>query len=366
MIYLDNAATTRMNPEAAELYAHLATEQYANSESLHTFGFSVQQLLDHARDALAKKAGVKPEEFFFAPCGTLADNTAILGTVDPKRGGRIVTSAFEHPAVAECMKKLESSFDVVYLRPENGIITPEQLSRALTPDTRLVSIMHVNNETGAVADLRALSAVIRRSGCGALFHTDAIQGFLKEPLSYSCVDLASFSAHKTHGPKGLGALYVRRGVRIRPVYYGGGHEKGLFSGTVNVPGIAAWAKAVENTDCLRERTYVEVLNTLCRSLLLPLGARIVSPEHASPYILSVIFPNYIAENIIHALSRSGIAVSSGSACSSRHPGAVFRALGLESYAKNALRISFCAQNTEAEIRRFAEVLSGTLGSLIQK
>lgn len=366
MIYLDNAATTRMHPEAAELYAQLATEQYANSESLHSFGFSAQQILDRARECLSKKAGVKPEEFFFAPCGTMADNTAILGTVDPKRGGRIITSAFEHPAVAECMKKLESAFDVVYLRPENGVITPEQLSRALTPDTRLVSIMHVNNETGAVADLRALSTVLRRSGCGALFHTDAIQGFLKEPISYSCVDLASFSAHKTHGPKGLGALYVRRGVRIRPLYWGGGHEKGLFSGTVNVPGIAAWAKAAENTDCRKERAHVEILNTLCKTLLLPLGARVVSPEGASPYILNVIFPNYIAENIIHALSRSGISVSSGSACSSKHPGAVFRALGLEAYAKNALRISFCAQNTETEIRHFAEILSGILKSLIQK
>lgn len=364
MIYFDNAATTFLSDRAAKTYAETATVQYANSESLHSFGFAASNLLENSRRVIAQKMGVKPDEVYFCGCGTLADNTALLGSVNPKRGGRIITTAFEHPAVLNTAKKLEENFEVIYLKPVNGHITPEMLADVLTEDTRLVSVMHVNNETGAVQDIRAMALLAHR--VGALFHTDAVQGFMKEPFGYSCVDLASFSAHKTHGPKGLGALYVKKGVNVRPIYYGGEHEKGLFAGTVNVPGICAWAQALTEQDAEKDRKTVALLKERMLMRLAPLCPITVSPEDGSPYILNVVFPHYIAENIIHALSMREMYISSGSACSSRHPGAVFKALGLEQYAKNALRISFCTQNTAEEVDTFCDALGEILSKLIKK
>ena len=348
-IYLDNAATTAVLPEASAVACDTMTNLYANPASLHTFGFEAEKLLEKSRETLAKAIGCKSEELFFTSGGTGSDNLAVLGYLKTKRGGRIITSAYEHPAVLECFKQAESKFDVVYLKPENGVITEEALQRELTPDTVLVSVMHVNNETGALNPTEKLARLTHLVK-GAVFHTDAVQAFMKEPFDYSKVDMASFSAHKTHAPKGIGAVYIKNGVKVKPVLLGGGQEKGLFSGTSNVAGAAAWATAVERTDVKANREKVSK----------------ISPENGSPYILNAVFEGYMAENLLHYLSNEGIYVSTGSACSSKHGSHVFKALGLEKYQKNALRFSFSQFTTEEEINKTADTLKDALGKIIKK
>lgn len=364
-IYLDNAATTAVLPEASAVACDTMTNLYANPASLHTFGFEAEKLLEKSRETLAKAVGCKSEELFFTSGGTGSDNLAVLGYLKTKRGGRIITSAYEHPAVLECFKQAESKFDVVYLKPENGIITEEALQRELTPDTVLVSVMHVNNETGALnptENLAGLTHLVK----GAVFHTDAVQAFMKEPFDYSKVDMASFSAHKTHAPKGIGAIYIKKGIKIKPVLFGGGQEKGLFSGTSNVAGAAAWATAVERTDVKANREKVAQIFSLLKEKVEVLGGLVISPENGSPYILNAVFEGYMAENLLHYLSNEGIYVSTGSACSSKHGSHVFKALGLEKYQKNALRFSFSQFTTEEEINKTADTLKDALGKIIKK
>ena len=364
-IYLDNAATTAVLPEAAKVAAECMTALYANPASLHSFGFEAEKLLEKSRARIAKAVGCKPEELYFTSGGTGSDNLAILGHLKTRRGGRIITSAYEHPAVLECFKQTESKFDVVYLRPENEIITKDALREALTADTALVSIMHVNNETGAINPIEELAETTHLVR-DAVFHTDAVQSFMKESFDFSKVDLASFSAHKTHAPKGIGALYIKSGVKVKPVLFGGGQEKGLFSGTANVAGAAAWAEAVERTDTEKNRMRVSDIFALLKKKIGDLGGTVISPEGGSPYILNAVFEGYMAENLLHCLSGEGIYVSTGSACSSKHGSHVFKALGLEKYQKNALRFSFSGFTTEEQIEITAEALKNALGRIIKK
>lgn len=365
-IYLDNAATTQVFREAADVAYKAMTETYSNPASLHSFGLEAEQLLEEGRKIIAANIGCKEEELYFTASGTSASNTAIFGSLASKKKGRIITSAFEHPAVLECFKALENRFEVIYLKPDkDGIISPESLEKELTDDTLLVSIMHVNNETGAVNPITELAQITHRVK-GALFHTDAVQSFTKQPFSYSVVDMASFSAHKTHAPKGLGALYVKKGVKVKPVILGGGQEKGMFSGTSNVPGVCAWAKALELQDAKKNYGYVKELNALAREKIKELGGQIISPDNASPYILNVAFEHYIGENILHYLSSKGVYISTGSACSSKHASHVFKALGMEKYQKNALRFSFSHLNTKEEINEAMSLLAESLSKIIRK
>ena len=254
---MDNAATTKVFEEAA-IEAHRAmTQAYGNPESRHGFGLSAESILSQGRKTIAAAAGVSGEEIFFAPSATVANNTAIRGAVSNKRKGRIISTAFEHPAVEEVLKDLEKTFEVVRLQPINGVISPETFRQALTPDTVLVTCMQVNNETGAITPMKEMAAILKRSGIDAPFHTDAVQGFLKEDFRYSMVDMASFAGHKVHAPKGIGALYLRKGLRIKPHVLGGGQEKNLFSGTHNVPAVAGWTAAcqrmMQEKDVTREK-----------------------------------------------------------------------------------------------------------------
>ncbi|PWM47028.1 MAG: cysteine desulfurase [Clostridiales bacterium] len=364
MIYLDNAATTKVCLEAVKAANEAFCKNYANPASLHSAGFKAETALENAREIIAKAAGVRSNEIYFTPSGTCADNLAICGFLKNKKGKTVITTAFEHPAVLECFKNLKD-LNVIYLKPENGKITPELLQKAITPDTVFVSICHVNNETGAVSPLNDLANVIKKSGTGAVFHTDAVQGFMKEPFNYSAVDMASFSGHKVHAPKGIGALYIKKGIKIKPVIYGGGQENGLFSSTSNVPGALAFAAAVEN--CNIKNNY-SIVKTLCDKTKIGLenfGGKIISPQDASPYIINAIFEDYIGENIVHFLSQSEIYISTGSACSSKHSSYVYSALGLERYQKNSLRISFSEYNTEIEIGILLENLHNALNKLIR-
>ncbi|MBQ6052731.1 MAG: cysteine desulfurase [Clostridia bacterium] len=367
MIYLDSAATTKVLPEAAKAAVKAMTEEYANPSSLHSFGYEAEKIREKARETVAAAAGVKDGEIVFTSGGSGADNLAIFGCLKNKKGGRIITSAYEHPAVLECFRALSPQFETVYLKPEDGIITPDTLKNALTPDTLLVSIMHVNNETGALNPIKEL-AKVTKDFSDALFHTDAVQGFLKENASYSCCDMASFSAHKTGAPKGIGALYVKKDVRLKPLIYGGGQEKGLFCGTENVPAAAAWTEAVKillpSIDSRRKKA--DLLKKKTQDILLSLGAVIISPKISSPHIVTAAFDGYISENIVHFLEKKEIYVSTGSACSSKKASATFSAIGMEKYSSSSLRISFADDTEKNDIDIFASALEEALKTLKRK
>lgn len=362
MIYMDNAATTRVLDEAVKAATKSMTEGYGNPESLHGFGLAAEHTVSEARKRLASSAGVSEEEIFFAPSATVANNLALRGAVASKRGGRIISTAFEHPAVENVLKDLEKTFDVVRLQPVNGCITVDSFRNALTPDTVLISCMQVNNETGAVTPLKEMAGVLRRSGIEAPFHTDAVQGFLKEDFRYSMVDMASFAGHKVHAPKGVGALYVRKGLRLRPVILGGGQEKNLFSGTHNVPAVAAWGEAckVMESEKTAVRATIEEINRQMRRGLLALGAEINSPDGASPYVLNVAFRGILAENILHYLSKREIYVSTGSACSAKKPSRVMTAIGKGDLSRYALRFSFSRYNTVNEADTVLQALADAI------
>lgn len=362
MIYFDNASTTKPYPSALQALS----ENYFNPASLHDGGLSSEKALEDARKRLANLMRILPEELYFTCGGTASDNTAIRGYLKSKRGGRIMTSEYEHPAVYECFKNLENEFEVVYLRPENGVITAKSVEENLTSDTHLVSVMQVNNESGAVNPIAEISRLLRRKKVA--FHTDAVQGFLKVgKFDYSAVDFAAFSGHKNHAPKGIGGLYIKKGIKIKPLILGGGQEKNVFSGTVNVPGAVAWANAAEEAAANFERDFrtVSEINAFLRQEIISLGGVILSPENASPFVLSVAFGGYMAENILHYLSERRIYVSTGSACSSKKASRVLKACGLEQYSKNTLRLSFSGENTLDEAKEFAYVLKEALGALVK-
>lgn len=359
MIYMDNAATTRVLEEAASLAKNIMTEHFGNPESLHDFGLEAEHAVTKSRRILSAAAGVSEEEFFFTPSATIANNTALRGAVASKKKGRIISTAFEHPAVEEVLKDLEKTFEVVRLKPENGEITVKSFRDALSADTVLISCIQVNNETGAVTPLKEMAALLRRSGIEAPFHTDAVQGFLKEDFDYSLVDMASFAGHKLHAPKGVGALYLRKGLRIRPFILGGGQEKNLFSGTHNVPAIAGWGEACTVMTKEKDAVYKNILtiNRIMRQGLLELGAEINSPENASPYVLNASFRGTLAENILHYLSKQNIYVSTGSACSAKKPSRVMTAIGKGELSRYALRFSFSRYNAPEEADAVIQALS---------
>ncbi len=306
--------------------------------------------------------GISDEELYFAPSATVANNTAIRGAVVSKRKGRIISTAFEHPAVEEVLKDLEKTFEVVRLKPENGVITVKSFREALTPDTVLVTCMQVNNETGAVTPLKEMATLLKRSGIDAPFHTDAVQGFLKEEFRYSMVDMATFAGHKVHGPKGIGALYLRKGLRIKPLILGGGQEQTLFSGTHNVPAVMGWAAACKQMqeEKAEVRAKVEAIHRQLREGIVALGGEINSPEHGSPYVLSAAFPGYLGENILNYLSGREIYLSTGSACSAKKPSRVMTAIGKEHLSRNTLRFSFSRFNSEEEVPVVLQALSDAL------
>lgn len=364
MIYLDNAATTKVCPAAAEAAKKAFEENYANPASLHGAGIKAEESLEKSRRTIAEAASVNTDEIYFTPSGTCSDNLAIRGFLQNKKGKTAITTAFEHPAVLETFKNLPE-IKTVYLKPENGKITPELLKNAITPDTVFVSICHINNETGAISPLYDLAKTIKESGSGAIFHTDAVQGFMKEQFKYSTVDMASFSGHKIHAPKGIGALYIKKGIQLKPIIYGGGQEKGLFSSTSNVPGAAAFAAAINELRKRDESNHVRNLCAKTKKGILEMGGNVISPEGSSPYIINAFFKGYIGENIVNYLSQKGIFIATGSACSSKHESTVYSALGLEQYKKNALRISFSGSNTETDIDILLETLSKALTKLIR-
>lgn len=383
-IYLDNSATTALSPAAKEAML-AAMESYGNPSSLHHTGQKAAAILRHARSQIAATLGVRtlsPEgsEIVFTSCGSEADSLALWGTVHakPRRdANQIISTDSEHPAVENVLCQLEKEgWKVVRLSTRGGALDLNQLEEALKEKTFLVSLMMVNNETGAVYDLRTAFAMVKAHDPRTITHTDAVQGYLKLPLSPAALqaDLVTLSAHKVHGPKGVGALYLHpaliRTRSISPFLLGGGQEAGLRSGTENIIGIAGFAAAAADiAPHLQEnRAHMQALRDHLASRLQTIGITVRQSAVQAPHILNLTLPDIKSETMLHFLDARGICVSAGSACSS-HGHKTSRALAAfgvtPQEADCSLRVSFCPENTMAEVDKLAETLSEGLASLIR-
>lgn len=367
MIYFDNSATTRVCPKAAEAALAAMREGFGNPSSGHGPGREAAALLLKSRETVARAIGAGKDELFFTSGGTEADNWAVLmgAAHNSRRGKHVLTTAVEHDAVLQPMKELERrGFEVEYLRPDaDGNISPERVEAAIREDTCLVSLMLVNNETGCVFPVEAAARAIRQKGSRALLHTDAVQGFLKLPIKAKAlgVDLMTLSSHKIHGPKGAGALYVRKGLHLPPLLLGGGQEGGLRSGTEAMPAIAGFAAAVEAglPRLTADAAHMEALKARLLELLaekLPEARRIGAGT--APHIVSLSLPGYRSEVLMNALDAEGICVSKGSACKKGRRSHVLEAMGLDNAVMDgSLRVSFCGENTMEEVEAFVEALA---------
>ena len=373
--YLDNSATTPVLPEAAAEALRLMTDCWGNPSSLHSRGFWAKKELDAARATVARRLGAAPEEIIFTSGGTEANNMALLGAAAARRrlGNKIVTTAVEHDSVLQASKELEAQgFQVVRIPPDKaGLVRPQDLEAAIDESTILVSLMLVNNETGTLLPVREAAQLIKRGRAPALLHTDCVQAFCKMDFTPQRLgaDLCTVSAHKIHGPKGVGALYVKRGTRILPRVFGGGQERGLRSGTESLSLIGAFAKAVELSP--RPAALLPSMRTLRETLLTLLGdiPEIVvnSPEEGLPYILNLSAVGVRAETMLHFLAQRGISVSSGSACGKAKPSHVLAAMGLpKERAASALRVSLSRFTTEEDLTALAQGLRAGLDSLAKE
>lgn len=365
MAYLDNSATTAVCAEAVTRMVRVMTDVYGNPSSLHTMGVRAEQEVAQARAEVAVLIGAKPEQTVFTGSGTEANNLAVLGAAAAlrRRPPVAVTTAIEHPSVAACFDELErQGWTVTRVKPNaDGCITPEAVAEACTADTTLVSVMAVNNETGARLDIPATVASVKAIAPQAVFHTDCVQAAGRLPLKAERwgVDLLSVSGHKLHGPKGCGALYVRRGVRLMPRMLGGGQEQGLRSGTEAVPALAGFgaaAAAVAPFEAQWEH-YTRLRDTLTAELRSLPEVRWHCPPNGVPYIVHLSLPGIRSETLLHFLAAREIYVSSGSACSKGKHSPVLEAMGLPvAEIDSSLRISFCYENTEDEVRALAQAL----------
>ena len=362
-VYLDNSATTRCFDEVAELMTKIMCEDYGNPSSLHRKGVQAEQYIRYAKETIAKNLKVNEKEIFFTSGGTESDNLALRGCAyaNCRAGRHLITTQIEHPAILQTMKQLEEEgFRVTYLPvDEKGCIRPEDLQRAITGETILVSIMHTNNEVGSLQPIEEAGALIKRMNPRILFHVDAVQGYGKFRIlpKKMHIDLLSVSGHKIHGPKGIGFLYVDEKVKIKPILFGGGQQNGLRSGTENVPAIAGLAKAIEIVYSKLDRE-VEELYQIKEAFVE--GVRQIPDvfvnghpgRDGAPHVVSVSFQGVRSEVLLHALEDKGVYVSAGSACSAHkpQPSATLQAMGIDKeLLGSTIRFSFSAFTTMDEI-----------------
>lgn len=360
MIYLDNSATTKPCEAAVAAITKALTEDWANPSALYQFGIDAARSLRTARAQVAAAMGAEADRVFFTSGGTEADNWAIVGTVKRlgKRGKHIVTTAIEHHAVLNTMKELEAQgYEVTYLQPDDqGRIGVDALKAALRPDTILVSVMMVNNEVGSVMPIQQMARLTHKICPNAIFHTDAVQGFMKVPFSAKNLgaDLISVSAHKVHGPKGCGALYISSRLRSFPaLLLGGGQESGYRSGTEGTPaifGFAAACNALMPTfieDIQREKELLD--KAIAR--LSDMGGVVINGCHEAPHILSLSIPGVPTQNSINILQDAGICVSAGSACAKGHRSHTLAAMNLSpERMDSSFRISLSRETTEEDVQ----------------
>ena len=362
MHYLDNAATTQVLPEAAEAAVRAMCEAFGNPSSLHKMGVEASHLLEDSRRAVAAALGCLPEETYFTSCGTESTNISLRGAAHLGRHkkGRIITTAIEHAATMNTCKQLATEgFDVVFLAPdETGHITPAALEQALTADTILLTCQLVNNEIGTVQPVAEFGAMLRAKAPRALFHIDAVQGLARvklTPKKWNC-DLMSVSGHKIGAPKGIGALYVKKGLRLPPLMFGGGQEKGIRPGTEPLPNIAAFAKACEIRMARFDEDYAHVA-ALAAYLKEQAAAQL--PDAALngagdiPHVVNLSIPGCKSEVMLRVLEGDEVYVSSGSACSKGRQSGVLTALGLpKARTDSAIRVSFAPSNTREDVDAF--------------
>ncbi len=362
MIYFDNSATTQPYKEVIKLVAKLMSEEFGNSSSLHSLGIRAERILEDNRDKLATTIKAKPEELIFTSGGTESVNMALRGTAEIlKRSGKhILSSPVEHSAALESLKELERlGYEVEYLDVDKyGRILVDDLKSKLRKDTILVNIMAVNNELGTIEPLGEAAQIIKSNSERTIFHVDAVQAYGKILINTRDLnaDFISFSSHKIHGPKGVGMLYMRKGIRLHPLMMGGGHERNLRAGTVNVPGIAGFGLAASiKTERMKEdqKNSRKIRNILINELNNSIGTdiRINSPEDGVENILNISFKGIKAETLLHFLEMREIYVSSGSACNSKKNAIshVLKAIEIpRQWAEGAIRFSFGSFNTEKE------------------
>ena len=364
-IYLDNAATTRVCPEAADIAYKTMLECYGNPSSTHTKGREAKAVLDKARKQLAAALDCAPGEVYFTSCGSEGDNWAILNGAESMRrkGLHVISSEVEHDAVRKSVDELKRrGFEVTMLKPESdGSISPESVIGALRPDTVLVSLMMVNNETGAVTDIAEIAKALKKAKSIALLHTDAVQGFMKVPFSAKRLgaDMITVSGHKIHAPKGIGALYIKTGFKIKPYIIGGAQESGMRAGTEPMPQIAAFGAAAElaksgmaentaNMAKLRQYTAERIVAEMPEAVIIGGGA---------PHILSVSLPGWRSEVLMNFLEARGIYISRSSACKKGGRSHVLEAMGLPAEViDGAVRISLSRYTTKEELDELCSAL----------
>lgn len=364
-IYLDNAATTRVCTEAADIAYKIMTDCYGNPSSTHTKGRDAKAYLDTARAQIASALGCSASEVYFTSCGSESDVWAITRGAESaaRRGRHIISSAVEHDAVRKTLEELESrGFEVTYLSPEkDGSVSADAVKAALREDTILVTLMMVNNETGGITDIAAIAKILKGCGSKALLHTDAVQGFMKVPFSAKKLgaDMISISGHKIHAPKGIGALYIKTGVKIKPLIRGGAQEGGMRAGTEAMPQIAAFGKAAEiafsgmkdNCDTMASLRAL-AMSTICADIP---EAQIIGG--GAPHILSVSLPGWRSEVLMNFLEAEGIYVSRSSACKKGGRSHVLEAMRLPAQViDGAIRVSFSRYNTEDDVLALCSAL----------
>lgn len=383
-IYLDNSATTRICDEALETYITVSRENFGNPSSLHAIGFDAEKVLKDARAEAMRALGAKNGTLIFTSSGSEANNLAIFGRAHAKeryKGKKILTTAGEHSSVSAVMEALRADgYRIETIPTVGGTLDMAALERMLTPDVILVSAMMVNNETGAIYDLAAISAIMKRKCPDAVLHADATQSFMKIPFTPDGLgaDMVTLSSHKIEGPKGVGALFISGEIiktrGLAPMILGGGQEGGYRSGTENVPGVAAFAtacKVAKNSFSARMRHISELKNYLLERL--KADGRLAEitplcPPNAAPHILSLTVSNIKSETMLHFLSSEGICVSSGSACSSnssaRHASPALLAYGqTEAEADSSIRVSLSHRNTKEDLDALCEALALGLSRL---
>ncbi len=373
--YFDHNATTPVAPEVLEAMLPCLREGYGNASSIHSFGQEANALVEHARRQVSSLLGCTPAEIVFTSGGTEADNLAIFGTVRASGGGRkhVITGVIEHPAVLHACERLEDDgVEVTYVRVgSDGVVSPEEIREAVRPETVMISIMHTNNELGTLQPIAEISRIARENG--VVFHCDGVQSTGKIPTGMDelGVDLFNLSAHKIYGPKGAGALYIRKGTDIEKTQYGGSHERDRRPGTLNVPGIVglgAAAELAENSlaaegsriEALRNRLEEEILGRIESTRVNGAGTARV------PNTTNIRFDYLEGEAMVIALDLKGVAVSSGAACSSGavHPSHVLTAIGLSAdEARSSIRFSLGKQNDDEQIDRLLEIIPGVVERL---
>lgn len=369
-VYLDNGATTPVAKEVAKAMQAMLTKKFGNPSSLHKFGEEAKKELEKSREIIAKKINAEPDEIIFTSGGTEADNIAIKGVAYKHKQGHIITSKIEHPAVLRACEALEKEgFKVTYLNVnKEGLVDLKRLEEAITPETILITVMHANNEIGTIQDIEKIGKICKEKN--VTFHTDAVQSFTKVPIDVkkTNVDLISLSAHKIHGPKGIGALFVKKSTKLKPLFDGGGQERKIRTGTENMPGVAGFGKAVE----ISEEKDVEKMRRLRNMLIEEIEKNIPdiilngSRDKRLANNVNITFKYIEGESLLYQLNEKGVAVSTGSACSSQslEPSHVLIAIGLKpEVAHGAIRFTLSRYTTKEEIDYTIKSLKGIVKEL---